>query len=79
VTAKVTATATHFLNSDADTLRASGEAYGKALAAAGVNVRVETEPGSTHGHLAEPSAVEGLRTLGRFLERLTRIDQNQTA
>ena len=39
----------YILNSESDELRASGEAYAAQLAAAGVEVRVEFEPGTRHG------------------------------
>ncbi|MBL7498237.1 alpha/beta hydrolase [Frankia sp. CNm7] len=56
----------YVLNSDADFLRASGEAYAAQLAAASVPVRVEFEPGSRHGHLNEPFTVAGERSLDRM-------------
>jgi len=46
---------TFILNSDIDTLRASGEAYAAELAAAGVDVLVLREDGTHHGHLNEPT------------------------
>jgi acetyl esterase/lipase len=55
------------LNSEADSLRASGEAYGRQLRSAGVKVRVEYEPGSVHGHLNEPL----LPPAGRSIERMS--------
>ena len=45
---------TYILNSEADSLRSSGEAFGKQLAAAGMTARVEFEPGTVHGHLNQP-------------------------
>src|SRR5580658_5885239 len=45
---------TFILNSEADSLRSSGEAFGEALAEAGVRVLVEFEPGTLHGHLNQP-------------------------
>jgi acetyl esterase len=44
----------YILNSEADSLRSSGEAYGNQLGRAGVPVLVEFEPGTGHGHLNEP-------------------------
>ncbi len=60
----------YILNSEADSLRASGEAYGDALRYAGSNVTVETEPGTHHGHLNgpdEPGAVESINRLVKWL------------
>ncbi len=54
------------LNSEMDSLRASGEAYGAQLAAAGVPVRVESEPGSRHGHLNEPLLPAATRSIERM-------------
>ena len=42
------------LLSEVDGLRPSGEAFAGSLRAAGVPVRVHTEPGTRHGHLNEP-------------------------
>jgi acetyl esterase len=44
----------YIINSEADTLRASGERFAAQLEAAGVPVRMELEPGSMHGHLDHP-------------------------
>ncbi len=44
----------YILNSEVDFLRASGETYGEQLRIAGVDVIVETEPGTHHGHLNGP-------------------------
>lgn len=44
----------YIINSEADTLRASGELFAAQLEAAGAPVRMETEPGSMHGHLDHP-------------------------
>ncbi|MBL7493333.1 alpha/beta hydrolase [Frankia sp. AgB1.9] len=61
----------YVLNSDADFLRASGEAYAAQLATASVPVRVEFEPGSRHGHLNEPFTPAGERSLDRLTAWLT--------
>ena len=53
------------LNSEMDYLRASGEAYGEALRRAGVDVFVETEPGTRHGHLNGPDQPGALRSIDR--------------
>ncbi len=57
---------TYILNSEADSLRASGEAFGVGLAAAGVAVRVEFEPGTVHGHLNQPDDPGAQRSLERM-------------
>ena len=44
----------YILNSEIDFLRASGEAYGADLRTAGVDVTVETEPETHHGHVNGP-------------------------
>ncbi|WP_007513256.1 alpha/beta hydrolase [Pseudofrankia saprophytica] len=61
----------YVLNSDADSLRSSGEAYAAQLATASVPVRVEFEPGSRHGHLNEPFTAAGERSLDRMTAWLT--------
>lgn len=43
------------VNADVDDLRPSGEAYAAALVTAGVDVTVNREVGSDHGHLIEPT------------------------
>ena len=63
------------LNSEADTLRASGEAYAEQLQAAGVDVTVECEPGVQHGHLNEPDNPGGQASL----DRMTRWLEEQAA
>jgi acetyl esterase len=55
------------LNAEADYLRASGEAYGQALNAAGVPTEVLFEPGSAHGHLNEPFTPEAARSIDRIV------------
>jgi acetyl esterase len=56
---------THILNSEADSLRSSGEAFGAQLAAAGVRVRLEFEPGTVHGHLNQPDDPGAHRSIER--------------
>ena len=56
---------TFILNSEIDSLRASGEAYGAALGQEGVEVLTEYEPGAFHGHLNEPFRAPGERSLRR--------------
>ncbi len=53
------------LNSDIDALRASGEAYADALRAAGVDVTVEMESGTRHGHVNEPDQPAASRSIER--------------
>ncbi len=58
------------LNSEADYLRASGEAYGDGLRNAGVEVTVETERGTHHGHLSgpdEPGAISSIDRMTKWL------------
>jgi len=45
---------TFVINSEHDSLRASGQAFAAELALAGVDVTVCREPGTRHGHLNEP-------------------------
>ena len=54
------------LTSEADFLRASGEAYATALADAGVEVTVATEPGTVHGHVNGPDLPGALASIGRL-------------
>lgn len=55
------------LNSECDSLRASGEKYGGQLDSAGVPVRVETEPGTAHGHLDLPHSPEARKSIDRLV------------
>jgi acetyl esterase len=64
---------TLIVNDEYDTLRASGEAFGEQLAAAGVDVRVVLVPGVLHGHLnlvGYPPAVETYALLAREISTL---------
>ena len=63
------------LNSDVDVLRASGEAYADALRAAGVDVTMEMEPDSGHGHVNEPDHPGATRSI----ERITTWLRNHAA
>ena len=56
----------YVLNAEADRLRASGEAYAEQLRAAGVQVLVELEPGTQHGHVNEPYSEGGQRSIDRI-------------
>lgn len=55
------------INADLDDLRASGEAYAAALAAAGVDVTVVREVGVRHGHLNEVDDPGARRTVDRII------------
>jgi acetyl esterase len=60
------------VNSEADGLRASGERYGEQLAAAGVAVHVDFEPGTIHGHLNEPETPGSWRSIDRIVAWIDR-------
>jgi acetyl esterase len=60
------------LNSESDFLRASGEAYAEDLRLAGVDVTVETEPGTRHGHVNGPDEPGALRSIDRLTTWLRR-------
>ncbi|WP_120338063.1 alpha/beta hydrolase [Cryobacterium soli] len=57
---------TFVLNSEHDSLRASGQAFAAELALAGVDVAVFREPGTRHGHLNEPANPGALASIGRM-------------
>jgi len=52
--------------SEHDELRPSAEAFAASLAAAGVEVRLEVEPGTLHGHLDEPDQPGFAATIARM-------------
>jgi acetyl esterase len=58
------------VNSDADELRVSGEAFARTLRAAGADVEVVREPGTQHGHLNRPTEPAASVSIGRFADRL---------
>ncbi|MFZ9628074.1 MAG: alpha/beta hydrolase [Ilumatobacteraceae bacterium] len=58
---------TYEINSEVDSLRASGEEFARQLAAASVEVVVETEPGTGHGHFDQPTQPQGERSLARIV------------
>ncbi|POH69785.1 alpha/beta hydrolase [Cryobacterium zongtaii] len=63
--------ATFVLNSEHDSLRASGQAFAAELALAGVDITVCQEPGTRHGHLNEPEnpgAYASIRRMAAWLE-----------
>jgi acetyl esterase len=64
----------YIINSEADTLRASGELFAAQLEAAGVPVRMEMEPGSMHGHLDHPHSLPAKSSVAR-MHRWLRNDQ----
>jgi len=65
---------TVMVNSDADELRTSGEAFAERLRVAGREVTVATEPGTTHGHLNRPDEGPGPRaTIERIAARLREL------
>jgi acetyl esterase len=57
---------TLMVNSEADRLRSSGQAFAAELARAGVDVFVVRERGTVHGHLDQRGAPEAIRTVERF-------------
>ena len=62
---------TFVLTSDSDGLRSSGEGYASELAAAGVDVLLVREDGTTHGHLNQPEHPGCARSLARMAAWLT--------
>jgi acetyl esterase len=61
---------TFILNSDIDSLRASGQQYGAELAAAGVDIAMIREVGVRHGHLNEPGDPAATRSIDRIADWL---------
>jgi acetyl esterase len=59
------------VNSDADSLRASGEQFAAELVAAGVDTLVAREPDTLHGHLDGPAQPGALRSIDRIARWLT--------
>ncbi|WP_328476207.1 alpha/beta hydrolase [Actinoplanes sp. NBC_00393] len=57
---------TFVLNCEADTLRASGEAYAGQLRAAGVEVSVHMEPGAAHGCVGDPFTSAAANSIDRI-------------
>jgi len=66
------------VNSDADELRVSGEAFAATLRTAGVEVDVVREPGTQHGHLNRPEEPAAAVSLGRFADRLLALTASPT-
>ncbi|WP_210480167.1 alpha/beta hydrolase [Naasia sp. SYSU D00948] len=55
------------LNSDADSLRSSGELFASELAAAGVDLLLIREDDTRHGHLDEPGTPGATRSIERIV------------
>ncbi|WP_314425124.1 alpha/beta hydrolase [uncultured Microbacterium sp.] len=62
--------ATIMINDEVDELRVSGEAFGAALRAAGVDLDISTEPGTRHGHLNRPELPAATASIDRFAARI---------
>ena len=60
----------YILNSEVDFLRASGEAYAADLRNAGIEVTVETEPGTHHGHVNGPDEPGAFASIDRLMKWL---------
>ncbi len=58
----------YLINSEIDSLRASGQAFAQQLADASIDVVVETEPGTGHGHLDQPLEPQGARSMERIVD-----------
>ncbi|WP_236967541.1 alpha/beta hydrolase [Microbacterium aurantiacum] len=67
---------TFVLNSDSDSLRASGEAFAAELAAAGVDVQVINERGTVHGHINGPDNYGADRSITRIHRWLRDIEHD---
>jgi acetyl esterase/lipase len=61
------------INGEIDELRVSGEVYAGTLRAAGCDVEILFEPGTTHGHLNRLDEPEALRSLERITRRLSKL------
>lgn len=61
---------TLMINSEVDELRVSGEVFAATLAAAGRDVEVAFEPGTTHGHLNDPLDPAASHSLAVIAARL---------
>ncbi|MGA4544222.1 alpha/beta hydrolase fold domain-containing protein [Uniformispora flossi] len=62
---------TLIVNSERDSLRASGEQFADELRAAGTAIQVQYEPGTRHGHLNNPDHPAFARTLAKLAAWLT--------
>jgi acetyl esterase/lipase len=63
---------TLIVNSERDSLRASGEAFADELLAHGRPVEMSTEPGSSHGHLNRPRRTAFHQTISTVCTWLSR-------
>lgn len=61
---------TIIINSETDELRVSGEAFARALDAAGVEITTSTEAGTQHGHLNRPDEAAATASIDRFAARI---------
>lgn len=64
---------TLMINSDADELRVSGEAFAASLRDAGCEIEVVTEPGTQHGHLNRPAEPAASVSIDRIATRLAAL------
>ena len=64
---------TLMINSEADELRVSGEAFAATLAAAGRDIELVVEPGTRHGHLNDPGGAAASVSLDRIAARLAAL------
>jgi len=62
--------AAYILTAEADDLRPSGERFAEQLEGAGVPVRLELEPQTTHGYLDNPDLPAAARSIGRIADWL---------
>ena len=67
---------TLIINSQHDTLRASGQKLAQQLASSRVLVVAETEPGTTHGHLNTPEEPGAVRTIKRLADWLSHVPES---
>lgn len=67
---------TLIIDSEADTLRISGEVFAATLRAAGRPVDLVTEPGTRHGHLNRPEEPAATRSVERIAARLNHPDRS---
>jgi acetyl esterase len=65
---------TLMINGEVDELRVSGELFARTLAAAGRDVVVLTEPGTTHGHLNRHQEPAAAASIERIVARLAALD-----
>lgn len=61
---------TIIIDGEADELRVSAESFARTLRAAGVEVGIDVEPGTQHGHLNRPEAPAAAASIDRFAARI---------